>query len=105
MSSPGSLGIAPSVNASDMRAMAQAAHGSAPDIAGRNVANPVAMILSGGMLLDWLGTRHGDTLLVEAAARIDDVVRSVIDSGVRTRDLGGSATTSGFADAVVAELS
>jgi len=101
----GSLGIAPSVNASDMRAMAQAAHGSAPDIAGRNVANPVAMILSGGMLLDWLGTRHGDTLLVEAAARIDDVVRSVIDTGVRTRDLGGGATTSGFADAVVAELS
>ncbi|WP_448627853.1 isocitrate/isopropylmalate dehydrogenase family protein [Geodermatophilus sp. URMC 64] len=101
----GSLGIAPSINASDDRAMAQAAHGSAPDIAGRGVANPVAMILSGGMLLDWLATRHGDERLAAAAAGIDTAVRSTIDGGVRTRDLGGTATTGGFTDAVVAALS
>jgi 3-isopropylmalate dehydrogenase len=101
----GSLGIAPSLNASDTRAMAQAAHGSAPDIAGQDVANPVAMILSGGMLLDWLGTRHGDERLAAAAVRIDDAVRVVIDGGVRTRDLGGTASTSAFTDAVVAALS
>jgi|1186.fasta_scaffold123946_2 hypothetical protein len=56
----GSLGIAPSVNASEDRAMAQAAHGSAPDIAGKGLADPIAMILSSGMLLDWPGTRYGD---------------------------------------------
>ena len=59
----GSLGIAPSINASDDRCMAQAAHGSAPDIAGKGLANPIAMILSAGMLLDWLGTRHDDARL------------------------------------------
>src|SRR3954449_5896989 len=59
----GSLGIAPSINASDERCMAQASHGSAPDIAGRGLANPIAMILSSGMLLDWLGTRHGNQRL------------------------------------------
>ena len=56
----GSLGIAPSLNSSDTHAMAQAAHGSAPDIAGQDIANPIAMILSSAMLLDWLGARHGD---------------------------------------------
>ncbi len=60
----GSLGIAPSLNSSDTHAMAQAAHGSAPDIAGQDLANPIAMNLSSAMLLDWLAARHDD-----AAAR------------------------------------
>ncbi len=68
----GSLGIAPSINASLDRAMAQAAHGSAPDIAGRNLANPIAMISSGAMLLDWLGTRHDDASARKAASLIED---------------------------------
>ena len=97
----GSLGIAPSVNASDDRAMAQAAHGSAPDIAGEGLANPIAMILSAGMLLDWLGTRHGDRRLADAAVRVEDAVRSVVRAGVSTRDLGGAASTGEFTDAVV----
>lgn len=101
----GSLGTAPSLNASQTRAMAQAAHGSAPDIAGRGLANPIAMILSAGMLLEWLGTRHGDDRLGMAARRIDDGVRAAVRSGVRTCDLGGSASTDEFTDAVVAELS
>jgi 3-isopropylmalate dehydrogenase len=97
----GSLGIAPSVNASDERAMAQAAHGSAPDIAGKGLANPIAMILSAGMLLDWLGTRHGDRRLADAAARVEDGVRSAVRAGVSTRDLGGTASTREFTEAVV----
>ncbi len=97
----GSLGIAPSVNASDERAMAQAAHGSAPDIAGKGLANPIAMILSAGMLLDWLGTRHGDHRLADAAARVEDGVRSAVRAGVSTRDLGGTASTREFTEAVV----
>src|SRR3970040_1024094 len=58
----GGLGLAPGLNASDRHAMAQATHGSAPDIAGKNIANPYAMIMSGKMLFEWLrGTRHGPT--------------------------------------------
>src|SRR5680860_1584075 len=68
----GSLGIAPSLNSSDTHAMAQAAHGSAPDIAGRDLANPIAMQLSSAMLLDWLAARHDDSRLAAAARRIDD---------------------------------
>ena len=100
----GSLGIAPSLNASDDRAMAQAAHGSAPDIAGRGLANPIAMILSSAMLLDWLGTRHGDPRAADAAVRVQDAVRAAVGAGVSTRDLGGSASTAQFTDAVVAEI-
>ncbi|WP_448609327.1 isocitrate/isopropylmalate dehydrogenase family protein [Geodermatophilus sp. URMC 60] len=100
----GSLGIAPSVNASDDRAMAQAAHGSAPDIAGTGLANPIAMILSAGMLLDWLGTRHGNPQLVDAAVRVEEGVRAAVRSGVSTRDLGGTASTEEFTDAVVGRI-
>jgi 3-isopropylmalate dehydrogenase len=100
----GSLGIAPSINASDDRCMAQAAHGSAPDIAGQGLANPIAMILSSGMLLDWLGTRHGDQRLVDAAVRVEEGVRAAVRGGVSTRDLGGSASTTEFTDAVVAAI-
>jgi 3-isopropylmalate dehydrogenase len=100
----GSLGIAPSVNASEDRCMAQASHGSAPDIAGKGLANPIAMILSSGMLLDWLGTRHGDARLVEAAVRVEDGVRAAVRSGVSTRDLGGCASTDEFTDAVVSAV-
>ncbi|SFP52637.1 3-isopropylmalate dehydrogenase [Geodermatophilus dictyosporus] len=97
----GSLGTAPSVNASDDRCMAQAAHGSAPDIAGRGLANPVAMILSAGMLLDWLGRRHGDERALDAALRVEEGVRAAVRDGVCTRDLGGTAWTGEFTAAVV----
>jgi 3-isopropylmalate dehydrogenase len=93
----GSLGIAPSINASHERAMAQAAHGSAPDIAGRGLANPTAMIASGGMLLDWLG--HP-----EVADLIDRGLRETVAQGIRTADLGGSASTTEFTAAVVKSL-
>jgi 3-isopropylmalate dehydrogenase len=100
----GSLGIAPSINASDDRCMAQAAHGSAPDIAGKGLANPIAMMLSSGMLLDWLGTRHGNPQLVDAAVRLEDGVRAAVRVGVSTRDLGGTASTTDFTDAVVERI-
>jgi len=97
----GSLGIAPSINASDDRCMAQASHGSAPDLAGKGLANPIAMIMSSGMLLDWLGTRYGDPRAVDAAVRVEAGVRGAVRSGVSTRDLGGQASTEDFTDAVV----
>jgi 3-isopropylmalate dehydrogenase len=100
----GSLGIAASINASATRAMAQAAHGSAPDIAGQNKANPVSMILSAALLLDWLARRHDEPGLGAAARRIEAAVTDTIASGTATADLGGTATTVSFTDAVVAEL-
>lgn len=101
----GSLGMAPSINASHTHAMAQAAHGSAPDIAGRDIANPVAMILSTAMLLRWLAGREGGTpALGIAADRIEDAVRRTLDSGVGTADIGGSASTSSFTEHVLSAL-
>jgi len=100
----GSLGIAPSINASDDLAMAQAAHGAAPDIAGRALANPIAMIGSGAMLLEWLGARHDDVAATRAAALVDRAVTDTVREGVATRDLGGTASTSGFTTAVAGRL-
>jgi 3-isopropylmalate dehydrogenase len=97
----GSLGIAPSINASDTRAMAQAAHGGAPDIAGRNIANPIAMMLSSAMLLGWLGRRHDDPAALDAALRLEHGIEAAVRSGVTTADMGGSATTTEFTAAVV----
>jgi 3-isopropylmalate dehydrogenase len=101
----GSLGIAPSINASLDQAMAQAAHGSAPDIAGRNIANPTAMILSSGMLLQWLGARRHDAALIEAAELVESGVEATVKAGTVTPDMGGSATTSDFGAAVAATIS
>ena len=94
----GSLGIAPSINASHERAMAQAAHGSAPDIAGRGLANPTAMIASGAMLLDWLGNRP--TTAARRSIAVCAGLRAT-SRGIRTADLGGTAGTAEFAAAVV----
>lgn len=100
----GSLGIAPSINYSQTHAMAQAAHGSAPDIAGRNIANPIAMILSCAMLLERLGVQHSDVRVIDAADRIDKAVFAAVASGICTGDLGGSASTTEFTEAVVKQV-
>jgi len=97
----GGLGLAPGLNAGLHHAMAQATHGSAPDIAGRGVANPYAMIMSGGMLLDWLATKHDEPRAAAAARHIDRAMGEVVAHGRHlTRDLGGSATTSEMGDAL-----
>ncbi|MCW2830514.1 MAG: 3-isopropylmalate dehydrogenase [Aeromicrobium sp.] len=100
----GSLGIAPSLNSSDTHAMGQAAHGSAPDIAGQGLANPIAMMLSSAMLLDWLGAKRDDERLRKAAAHIEAAVSATVARGVSTRDLGGTASTTEFTAAVVDAL-
>ena len=90
----GSLGMAGSVNAGATVAMAQAAHGAAPDIAGRGIANPVGMIVSVALLLRWLGERRGDAALAAVADRIERAVETILGAAeVRTPDLGGRATT------------
>ena len=92
----GGLGLAPGGNIGTAASIFEAVHGSAPDIAGRNVANPAALILAGAMMLDHLGE-------LEAGNRVRTAVRETIGAGeIRTRDLGGATSTEGFGDAVAA---
>lgn len=100
----GSLGTAASINASDTKVMAQAAHGAAPDISGRNRANPTAMIMSAAMLLDWLAAVRHEPALATAAERIRGAVERTVASGVVTADLGGLASTSEFTESVIARV-
>ncbi|MEV0295502.1 isocitrate/isopropylmalate family dehydrogenase [Nocardia sp. NPDC050710] len=100
----GSLGIAASLNCSATRAMAQAVHGAAPTLAGRNRANPVALQLSAAMLLHWLGIRDADAVFTHAGERIERAVAATLEAGVATADLGGTASTSEFTEQVRARV-
>jgi 3-isopropylmalate dehydrogenase len=101
----GGLGLAPGLCVGKHQAMAQATHGSAPDIAGKNIANPYAMIMSGQMLFEWLGRKRDEPKALEAARHIERAVERVIADGRNlTPDLGGKAGTREMGDAVVAAL-
>ena len=102
----GSLGLAGSMMASDTHCCAQAQHGSAPDIQGQDKANPVSMILSVAMLIDWIGQKRGLPDFERAAAAMDAAVDKVLeDPASRTPDLGGKTGTKAFADKVAQALS
>jgi isocitrate dehydrogenase (NAD+) len=90
----GGLGLAPGANIGNKAAIFEAVHGSAPDIAGKGIANPSAQILAAAMMLDHIGhTDKGD--------RVREAIRkTIVDDGIRTGDLGGKATTREFGDAV-----
>src|SRR5215813_10564409 len=99
----GSLGLAASLNAGDAHALAQAQHGSAPDIAGQDRANPASLIGSAAMLLDWLGERRNNERFTRAAATIEDALdRAIASPQWRTRDLGGPLGTKAFGARVAA---
>ena len=101
----GSLGLGGAINVGDEICVAQAQHGSAPDIAGKNVANPTSLILSAALLLDWRGRRDADARLVQAAAAIEGAIDRVLGNTVtRTRDIGGELGTELFGAAVCAAL-
>ncbi|MDP2240095.1 MAG: isocitrate/isopropylmalate dehydrogenase family protein [Burkholderiales bacterium] len=101
----GGLGLAPGLVVGERQAMAQATHGSAPDIAGQNIANPYAMIMSGKMLLEWLGRKRGEPRAVEAARLIETAVDQVIAQAEHlTGDLGGKASTTEMGDAIAAAV-
>ncbi|MFN7019355.1 MAG: isocitrate/isopropylmalate family dehydrogenase [Fimbriimonadales bacterium] len=93
----GGLGVAPGGNIGNGYAVFEAVHGSAPDIAGKGIANPTAFILSAVQMLHHLGL-HGD------AERIENALRYALVSGIKTRDLGGSASTREFTKAVISHL-
>jgi len=94
----GGLGLAPSANVGDHFVVAEPVHGSAPDIAGQNIANPLATILAAALLLDNLG-------LASAAQSVQRAVQAVLTTGPHTPDLGGSASTTDVTEAVIAQLS
>jgi 3-isopropylmalate dehydrogenase len=97
----GGLGFAPSANIGIGRAMFEPAHGTAPTIAGKNIANPIATILSGSMMLRWLASEHGEKILAAAAGKIEMATARVLGTGkVLTTDVGGKATTEEMGDAV-----
>ena len=101
----GGLGLAPGLNAGDDHAMAQAVHGSAPDISGRGIANPTAEILSGALLLDWLGRTRGPEVLTAAARDIECAVGVALAEGSKlTPDLGGKAGTTELTEAIITAL-
>ena len=101
----GGMGMSVSAEIGANNGFFQASHGSAPDLAGKGVANPVATILSGANMLEWLGQRHSDEPLVAAAGRIREAVETVLrEKRAPTRDLGGSASTTDCTEAICEAL-
>jgi 3-isopropylmalate dehydrogenase len=97
----GSLGLGGSLNVGASHAMAQAAHGSAPDIAGRDIANPFSLILSTALLLAWHGERTSAARYEQAARAIENAVAAAIQGGRATRDVGGNLGTAATGQAIV----
>ena len=94
----GGLGLAGAVNMNEEMCCAQAQHGSAPDIAGQDRANPTSLILSAAMLLDWMGKRRRDMQYRDAARAIEEAIDTALaNSRKRTRDLGGPLGMADFA--------
>ncbi len=101
----GSMGMSPAAELGDQHGFFQASHGSAPDIMGQGIANPLGTILAGALMLTWLGDRKNDPELGQAAMRIERAVETVLSSGTTlTRDLGGRATTAEMTKAVCEAL-
>ncbi len=100
----GGLGVTPGANFGETNAVFEAVHGSAPDIAGQNIANPLALLMSGVMMLRHIARTRDDATCKDAANRIRDAYNASLIAGEKTRDLGGSLGTSEFADAVIKRL-
>jgi 3-isopropylmalate dehydrogenase len=100
----GGMGMAPSADIGDTHAVFQPCHGTAPDIMGKGLANPSAMILSTAMMLDWLADKHDHAPAAAAAQRIEAAVDKAFARGIRPPDLGGADGTAAVAKAVLAAL-
>lgn len=100
----GGLGVTPGANIGDDGAVFEAVHGSAPDIAGRGVANPLALLMSAEMMLNYLADHHEDKRCEYAAQRIRAAYEGALENGEKTRDLGGELSTVQFAQSVIDRL-
>jgi isocitrate dehydrogenase (NAD+) len=100
----GGLGCTPGANIGDVDAVFEAVHGSAPDIAGQDKANPLALIMSAAMMLNHIGTTRKDDAAIACAKRVRDAYNLALTEGQKTRDLGGELGCRAFADAVIDRL-
>ena len=100
----GGLGVIPGANIGDQYAVFEAVHGSAPDIAGKGVANPLALIMSAVMMLNHIADTRGDETCRASAVRIRDAYNQALSDGQKTRDLGGKLGTEEFASAIVERM-
>ncbi|WP_420562146.1 isocitrate/isopropylmalate dehydrogenase family protein [Thalassobaculum sp.] len=101
----GGLGVAGSLNAGDKYAIAQAAHGTAPDIAGKGIANPTSLVLSTAMLIGWIARNTGDDTALRAAMALEEAVDTAVATPAgRTVDLGGTASTKAAGKAIADAL-
>lgn len=100
----GGLGVVPGANIGDRDAVFEAVHGSAPDIAGKGVANPLALLMSAVMMLNHLSDRDEDPELRRVGDRIKSAYNQALADGRKTRDLGGQLGTGQFADSVIERL-
>ena len=99
----GGMGMAPSGDIGDAHGLFQPCHGSAPDIAGQGKANPIAAILSGAMMLEWLGERSGNAAMGDAARRIERAVDAIFPA-IKPYEFGGRDGTGAIRDAVLSNL-
>lgn len=100
----GGMGMSPSAELGDEHGLFQGSHGSAPTIAGKNIANPAATIISGKMMLEWLSDKANDKKLKKAAELIEEAIVETFKQNKLTLDLKGNCSTSEFGDAVVKNI-
>jgi 3-isopropylmalate dehydrogenase len=101
----GGLGMAPGANIGDRYALFEPVHGSAPTLAGKQIANPASMILASKLMLEWLGIQHSDPALLKAAESIERALTRTLKDKILTRDLGVTAKTNEFGSAVAKKIS
>ena len=100
----GGLGMAPAANIGDDFALFEPVHGAAFDIAGKQIANPSSFLLSMKMMFDWLATKHNDTKCNEIAEKLEKTIYSVVQDGIKTKDIGGQKTTREFTQEIISRL-
>jgi len=100
----GGLGVVPGANLGDDKAIFEAVHGSAPDIAGKGIANPLALLMSSVMMLNYFAEFRQDTACSTVAEKIKHAYDKALADGCKTGDLGGKLSTNGFADAIIERL-
>ena len=100
----GGLGVVPGANIGDREAVFEAVHGSAPDIAGQGIANPLALLMSSVMMLNHIAHERNDPSCKQAADKIKNAYNQALSDNQKTRDLGGDLGTDQFADAVIERL-
>lgn len=100
----GGLGMAPAANIGDNFALFEPVHGAAFDIAGKNIANPSSFLLSIKMMLDWLGSKHNDSKCFLMGKKLESTIFDLVQTGVKTKDIGGDKTTSEFTQEITKKL-